>query len=247
MEIVELSKFWMIEFLRYLSSRFTSIWMAVLLLLLMAASWCVSFPQGSIAVLVDFAIVLPLLLQFRLWDDLCDIERDRRLHPERVLSRSHRLAAFWALLTLIAILGVILIIWQRPTRSVVALAVLNGVMFVWYSMPQRTKWQTANYHIVLLKYPTFVFILANRSGHFWGVLLASAMVGVYLTMCLYEVWHDDHLRSIRGPRIAAAIETVLLLSVLMFCLGSQFRSANSSRRSSNLPPDMNSHYEGNPQ
>lgn len=228
MEIAELLKSFAIEVWRYLSSRMISMRMALLLLLLVATAWCVSYPNGMLVSLADVVIVSLLLLEFRLWDDLCDVKYDRINHPERVLSHSRNLARFWWLLIVVATVAGSLVVWQRPRPSVLVLGVLHAVMVVWYPTPRRTNWKTVHYHIVLLKYPAFVFILANRFGETWDMFLPVAMVCSYLAMCVYEVWHDDHLRASRGPRALAAMETVLLFSVLVCCAGSELRAADTS-------------------
>ncbi len=58
---------------------------------------------------MTFGLSLTLLFQFRLWDDLFDIDYDRRNHPHRILSRQSRLSPFWILSFAVAALNAFLI------------------------------------------------------------------------------------------------------------------------------------------
>lgn len=54
---------------------------------------------------MTFGLSLTLLFQFRLWDDLFDIDYDRRNHPHRILSKQARLSPFWILSFAVAALN----------------------------------------------------------------------------------------------------------------------------------------------
>jgi 4-hydroxybenzoate polyprenyltransferase len=61
-----------------------------LLLALAAAGGLLGSQRG----LATAALAFALVAQFRLWDDLVDRERDRRVHPQRVLARTRSAASF---------------------------------------------------------------------------------------------------------------------------------------------------------
>jgi len=58
---------------------------------------------------ITFGLSLTLLFQFRLWDDLFDIDYDRRNYPHRILSRQSRLSPFWSLSFGVAALNAFLV------------------------------------------------------------------------------------------------------------------------------------------
>src|SRR5262245_21670264 len=53
-----------------------------------AAVWAVGTGVDSTTIAATLGLAVTLLLQFRLWDDLEDLEHDRRSHPARVLVRA---------------------------------------------------------------------------------------------------------------------------------------------------------------
>lgn len=234
MEITALSKSWTSDWSRYLATRFVSLPMAALLLLLLATSWCVSLPTGAFEVLTDLAIATLLLLEFRLWDDLSDVQIDRARHPNRVLPRSAHLASFWWLLAIVATLAGVVAAWSRTWQGIAAFVAIHLLLAAWYRMPRRTVWETANYHFVLLKYPAFVVVLSMRHGASWGVTLIIALLSIYLALCVYEVWHDDRLRSRRVSRTIAGLEAGLLL-LLVFGTYTRLGLTNHSDMSTSAP------------
>jgi hypothetical protein len=92
--------------------------------------------------------------------------------------------------------------------KVAALACLDLVFLLWYrSRPDEC---TLGYHIVLLKYPVFLHLLTPMPTVSGFAPRLFAMVTVYLTACVYEVFHDARLRSIWVARRAFAVEAALL-------------------------------------
>jgi|GEM_PF-1456326 len=230
MEIAALSKSWTSDVPAYLLTRFFSLSMAAIFALLMAVCCYVSFPVGVMNLLMNAAIAVPLMFQFRLWDDLSDVEIDRIQHPSRVLVRARSLAPFWCLTCAVGFLNLALLLWLRSVQAVFALMALNLVLLVWYRMPQRSQGKLLNSHVVLLKYPAFIFMLVDPVATSWNLL--SAMVCTYLALCVYEVWHDSQLRAIPQARLIAAAEAVIMLAILALSVRSQLQSQNSVERSS---------------
>ncbi len=107
MEIAVLSKFLINDWRDYLFTRVLSFKMCLLAVLLVVAAWCSRWPQWmsetrSMA-LADAGLTVLLLAQFRLWDDLADLSRDRISDPGRVLCRTQHCRSFRRLLWVWAI------------------------------------------------------------------------------------------------------------------------------------------------
>src|SRR5262245_41007614 len=83
------------ELFRYLRERFTAR-VALLLPLLAGASLLPTPCSGAPDLLGRLALASTLVLQFRLWDDLADRDRDRQHHPDRILPRARSIGTFHA-------------------------------------------------------------------------------------------------------------------------------------------------------
>jgi len=121
-----------------------------------------------------------LVAQFRVWDDLEDREHDGALHPDRVLSEAATLLPFWGLLTTLVLLNCFLLAFALSAAAAF-LAVCVGYL-AWYRLRTRR-----GYHLLLLKYPALVTVLALQQG---ATPHALVLVLIYLTFCIYEVLHD---------------------------------------------------------
>jgi len=134
----------------------------------------------------DALLAALLLLQFRLWDDLADVPRDRVEHPERVLCRMDRHGPFRAAVAGLAGASALALARPRPAFTrLFGLAALNAGFLFWY----RRARTAAGAYVVLLKYPAFVALLRGPDRPV-DAALALAAAGVYLTLCTHE-WLDD--------------------------------------------------------
>lgn len=161
----------------------------------------------------DALLALLLLLQFRLWDDLADLPRDRLAHPGRVLCRVASLRPFRAAIVGLAIASSLVLAWPRPTVvGLLGLAALNGGFFLWYRGPGQRRSGTAfGAHVVLLKYPAFVALLRGPGRPFDAALVLAA-AAIYLALCVHELLDDKRLHGARSLLAgdAAALGAVLL-------------------------------------
>jgi 4-hydroxybenzoate polyprenyltransferase len=149
--------------------------------------------------IVTSAVVAWLLIaQFRLWDDLADIETDRLSHPDRVLSRTPHLDRFVVFGLLLATTNIAVVAWLAGSIGVVMLIVLDAAMAIWYARRPRHRTLVGDL-VVLSKYPGFVLILAGSSSP--SVSQVTAAITVYAAACLFEVWHDAS--SPLRPRVNA--------------------------------------------
>lgn len=133
------------------------------------------------------ALVLLLIAQFRLWDDVADIETDRLEHPHRVLSRSAHLDRFVVFGLLLATANLWLSAWIAGAAGMVILILLDAAMATWYALRPRHRTALGDL-VVLAKYPTFVLIVAGSSVLPEAHLPAA--LGVYAGACVFEIWHD---------------------------------------------------------
>jgi hypothetical protein len=141
-----------------------------------------SLSEGWSALAKSALVAYLLVLQFRLWDDLVDRERE----PERVLGRAPTLRPFYFLFGTVTAAVLLL---DFEWTYVVALLVFA----LWYRWLSRNVHPVVCYHVVLLKYPLFTYVAASAG--------AFAMVLVYATIVAYEPLHD---RSLRLAPVAVA-------------------------------------------
>lgn len=155
---------------------------------------------------VQVLLMLGLLFQFRLWDDLCDRTADRAEHPQRVLVRTTSLASYWALLLMTAAANLLALgLIQGPGLPLVGLVGLNAALFTWYhGLRPRMPSPVLNYHVVLLKYPAFVALLAGPAP---ALPLATALALVYFSICIHEFLHDCRLHALPSARAALVLES----------------------------------------
>ncbi len=204
------------EVLSWARERF-SIWRfgPLALLLALAASAGVGLPPLE-RLGRDVLLALLLLLEFRLWDDVADLPRDRAAHPERVLCRAASLAPFRTAGVGVGVAAALLLAWPRPAvAGLVVLAALTAAFLLWYRGPGPARWgPAAGAHVVLLKYPAFVAILREPDRPLDAVL-GLAAAAVYLALCVHELLDDRRLRGARP--LLAAEAAALAVTLLALC------------------------------
>ncbi|HSN14795.1 MAG TPA: hypothetical protein VLT61_09200, partial [Anaeromyxobacteraceae bacterium] len=183
------------ELLAWRRERFPApAWLALALLVGAAAGP----PSGARDAARTLTLALGLLLQFRLWDDLADRERDAREHPERVLARARRPRAFrLALLACGACNAALVAAGPKPLEALAALALLTGLYLAWYAgLRDRVQAPLLSAHLQVVKYGAFVLIASG-----WplrpGPRTALGAAIVWLSFCAHELLHDERLRSRR--------------------------------------------------
>ena len=133
------------------------------------------------------ALVTLLVVQFRLWDDLEDVDLDRHSHPSRVLTRSPLLPfrVTLALLMAVAAVG-----FAGSGGTLAAYASLCVAMRAGYqAVRRRVTDRSWRYGMLLVKYPAFVALVVAASGptDFLRILVSAALA--YLAAAGYEAWH----------------------------------------------------------
>jgi hypothetical protein len=127
------------------------------------------------------ATLILLLLQFRLWDDLADVPRDRVEHPERFLPRCASFAPFHAALVTTAVASLLAVGLLSGLYAALALLALNGAAALWY---RRTPARRAGSLFVLAKYPVFSALIAPAPLD--PMALGGACIAVYFAFWIYE-------------------------------------------------------------
>lgn len=128
-----------------------------------------------------------LIAQFRLWDDLADIEIDRLRYPERVLCRAAHVERFVLGGLLLGAANIAVAGWLAGAAGVVMLIVIDAAIAVWYTVrPRHRRW--IGDLVLLGKYPALVLIVSGSSSP--TISQIAAAIAVYIAACLVEIWHD---------------------------------------------------------
>lgn len=177
----------------YFRERFPlAVFVPVFILLTVAALWSVANATGlrlAVALLLGIALVV----QFRLWDDLEDRDRDRATHPMRVLVNAPT-EPFRILLLLLTASAIAFS--AGDWAALVATLVLNATGWCAYRLARRrislNGWR---FGLLPLKYPGFVTVMAFSLGDIIPIRLAVAAATTYVCASGYELLHDSPARA----------------------------------------------------
>lgn len=151
-----------------------------------------------------------LIFQFRLWDDLGDVDFDRINHPGRVLVKAGRHAAFYVLLISSGLLNLLLATWL--SAAFITCLAINVCAVIWYyGLPAVWRRSFAGRHFTLLKYPMFVCVLA-------GTIVMDSMAFIYLCAAIYELLHDQDMRLHSAWRAVLTVELFSLAGLIVVIL-----------------------------
>ncbi len=210
------------DLLRYQQSRIPLVIYLPLAIFLVVASGTPLRSDMIFNGLINALLALSLTVQFRLWDDLADVDRDRVRTPNRTLCQATSLNNFWILLVLLFILNGCLLAACKSQWAVLAFLTLNVYYAVWYSVGSRIVencWFASA--VVLAKYPVFVYLLSDQPHGELRTNLHYGMALSFLSFYAYEVLHDPSLRTaayasylLAGTLIAAsAVAACMLIEV----------------------------------
>ncbi|MDD5058879.1 MAG: hypothetical protein PHQ60_13500 [Sideroxydans sp.] len=153
-----------------------------------------------------------LIIQFRLWDDLADRAYDAALHPHRVLVNTPYLRSF-RLVCIVLALPVANVLLIHGLDHLLVYAALLAAMSALYAVRANALSRLLRAHLVLLKYPVFIWLCAWNVGE--GKWLPFA-IGMYLALCLFEIASDAALRTGTSWRWLAAIEISACVALFIF-------------------------------
>jgi SAM-dependent methyltransferase len=165
-----------LEWQAYCRERLATARIAGLVLLLWLLAALTSPPATIAAGCAGLLLTALLVAQFRLWDDLADLARDRIAHPQRVLVQSAATSSFAGLAAIatLPILGLLLLAPDAPVR-IGGYALIAACVAVLYAAqrkaPARPSWLAL---ALLLKYAGFVLLIAAEPGRPLVWLAAAA-------------------------------------------------------------------------
>jgi 4-hydroxybenzoate polyprenyltransferase len=141
---------------------------------------------------VRSVLLVVLVLHFRLWDDLADRDYDRLHHPDRLLTRISNVRPFWIFFALLAMVSGAFVFWLSGKQGLLIYIALSGLLFAVYLGPWPfLRHRSVRTQLVLLKYPTFLVLIAPDAGE--GVVAAALLA--YGALAVHE-WFDN--RAMRG-------------------------------------------------
>lgn len=122
-----------------------------------------------------------LIAQFRLGDDLADLDHDARIHPTRVLTRSLNLRPFQTVLCTIA-LPIMGLLWASPNplfKLAAYAGLIAGLMWVYGRSSAAAPGRRARNQLVLLKYPVFLLLCSPKIT--LGLAISALVLYVIVT------------------------------------------------------------------
>jgi SAM-dependent methyltransferase len=169
-----------LEWQAYCRERLATARIAGLVLLLWLLAAVTSPPASTSAGCVGLLLTALLVVQFRLWDDLADLRRDRIAHPQRVLVRSTATQSFiWlAGMTTLPVLCLLQLAPDSLLRVggyVLIAACVAGLYVVERTAPARPAWVSL---ALLLKYAGFVLLITPEPGRPLVWLAAAAAFAI---------------------------------------------------------------------
>lgn len=203
---------------QYLCTRFPVVQFVPLAVFIAAAGLAPAPPGPLSEWVMAAALALILVLQFRLWDDIADRERDCESHPERVICQTRNIKPFLVAALSLTVLSGLLLAWYhgQNTRSA-AYLLLCVTLFAWYRLrPTPTASGLLNSMLVLLKYPVIAWLISTPGAVSDAPLLCSCLFSVYLIFIIFEILDDHRLRQLPGATSSLLACFGLLLCVWAF-------------------------------
>jgi hypothetical protein len=220
MEIAALFNCSTSELLRYRKSRMPVTLIGPLMVLLCTAALATGWPATASTWMLNAVLAVLLIVEFRLWDDLSDVDSDRVLFPDRLLCQAKSLVGFRIVVGLLFAVIVILLAANRSKLCLTTFLVLNSLVLAWYSVRGRIRFSSAfSQTIVLLKYPVFVYLLSSNAGGRESMLTSSYAMGLtFLCFCIYELLHDSRIGPMKDVQRLLMIEMAAMILVGMLML-----------------------------
>ena len=219
MEIAALFNWSTSELLRYRRTRMPVTLIGPLTMFLCTAALATGWPAAASTWMLNLVLAVLLITEFRLWDDLSDVDSDRVIFPERLLCQTKSLVGFRIVLGLLFAVNVILLAANKSELSLITFLVLNFLVLAWYSVRGRIRFSSVfSQTIVLLKYPVFVYLLSSNTGGRESMLTSSyAMSLTFLCFCIYELLHDSRIGPIQYVHklLMMEIMAMVLVGILM--------------------------------
>jgi len=214
MRIVVVYKYSIEELAGYLASRMPPGLYVPLAAFLAAAAFAATNSAIAWQWLWAVWLALLLVLQFRLWDDIADLEFDRIHNPDRVLCRTVNLHRFYYVGGALALInGVLIGVSHEGLARIGGFVTLCLAVLAWYRWrPRDSGYLLLNAHVILLKYPAIVWLITPESVSDKWLNFFCCLVSVYLVFSIYEILHDERLRMLRGIAWLLVTQMILVTS-----------------------------------
>lgn len=183
------------DILRYRRERLPMALVLSVAALLTVAAIAASGKVSAADVVWNVALAGLLVIQFRLWDDLNDIDLDRISHPNRVLCRLESHSHFRFVLAILFAMNSVALSLSKSPQSATVFIVLNIVFLLWYRVLREYFSAFLHVHVVLTKYPVFAFLIADEPTAKNKTSIVLMMVVVYGGACIYEYLHTRQGRK----------------------------------------------------
>lgn len=202
----------------YLGTRFQLMRFLPLAAFLVLAGSSQASPSQPLAWLSALLQAVFLVLLFRIWDDIADLDEDRRYRPGRILGTTRHLNAFLVLSGLLVAINGVLLLWREASYvKPAAFVVLCIGLLGWYRLrPTDSSPGLTNSFLLMLKYPAIAWLAGAPVPVPDRPLLLFCLASVYLILVAFEILDDDRLARLQSARISLVVTVVLLLGVWIF-------------------------------
>ena len=182
----------MTAIIKYIKERFKiRIYLPLCFLLTIGSEFSGLYNIDKIEIIKRIVTALLLLLWFRLWDDLCSIEKDRKIEPERITVNPLYTKSLWMWFFVLSLISFLLISIFYNTVVTTILIILAVFFILIYSFHKKIN--TLHFDlIVLIKYPVIAYIISSEETAFKEKILPLVMI--YLIIVVYEIFHDKEHR-----------------------------------------------------
>ena len=159
-----------------------------------------------------------LILQFRLWDDIADRERDRLKHPDRILCQVSDIKPFLVMASVFPLINGLLLAWYHDhIARIPAYLLLCALLLAWYRLrPSSASPGLLNSALVLLKYPFIAWLVSTTAEDPAMPLIFSCLISVYLIFIIFEILDDPTLGQQHGAISGLLTSLGLLLCIWVF-------------------------------
>lgn len=206
-----LSKSFLKELAIYCRSRLVVWRIATLTFIVTAFSVAISRDLSLVSIILTFLLIVLLIAQFRLRDDLHDIPHDSLYAPDRVLVTSWFIPNYYFVLALFFIvIGAFLVMFRSTQQFAIYLIACAFMEFIYRFSNWKGAWRLLRNHIVILKYPAFLFICSplfdiERFINMSGIL--------YLILSIEDLATDKSIQKIKLTKIILFIEIIALITL----------------------------------
>jgi len=215
MEIAALFKSQLSDIPAYCRERLSLRILIPMVIFLTTAAGTVSTSSDAVFTFRGTALCCLLILQFRLWDDLGDLPRDRIESPHRLLCRLSSVSHFNVLCLLLLATNIAILSRSDSHFTIVLFLLLNAGFLCWYGGLRRYfSERLGGWHVVLLKYPIFVMLMSDDASTALTLEFWLAIAVVYLCFCVFEVLDDRRLHGFVAAHVFLTLEMTGLIAIV---------------------------------